>query len=174
VILNCERDDDDWLILTSNHHDDILLQYQNQQQQHPLAKRVSLDTCEMLLLKNNSRSHPMDLDDLSFLDGGGVNEDDLWNNDDDDDDDDDETTIDEYKHRQWLEHRRRLQICMEKSQESRQQIVSQNKVLPQPSLSSLSSAFTQTHQSMRAVQDNVFFVGDNMIMDNNDTEEMKY
>jgi hypothetical protein len=117
-----------------------------QEQQQQQAKRVSLDASHMFWLsqhRNAARGggHGMDLDELSFLDhdygnagGGGALTDeyddslrdsiDLDDFDEYDDEDDDETTMEENTHRQWLEHRRRLDLCMQKSQESRQQVMS--------------------------------------------------
>jgi hypothetical protein len=114
------------------------------QQQQQQAKRVSLDASHMFWLSQHRNAahnggRGMDLDELSFLDhdygnaGGAVADEyddslrdsiDLDDFDEyDDDDDDDETTMEEITHRQWLEHRRRLDLCMQKSQESRQQVV---------------------------------------------------
>jgi hypothetical protein len=154
--------DDNWLtILTAN--DD---------RQSP-AKRVSLDSSDAWCGGQRDTMMTMDLDDLSFLDrdygGSGM---DVYGGDNDSDslsmdEDEDETTHEEYTHRRWLEHRQRLDLCMIKSQESRQRILAEHFSSCGASCSTTTTmtmmqshphpptVFARTQRSMIAVRDQI-------------------
>jgi hypothetical protein len=158
--------DDNWLtILTAN--DDI-------QHEPPHAKRVSLDASDTWCDGRDARMMMMDLDDLSFMDrdygNGGSDTDSLSMEAEEEDNDETSMTHEEYTHRRWLEHRHRLDLCMIKSQESRQRILAEQHYFATACGASSSSTttatpmqshhhpptvFVRTQRSMVAVRDQI-------------------